>query len=92
MLDAKDVNGSKVWVQLEWEQVDAMIMKELKENIEITARSMWAEKNGEGWVHPKDVERNAKLLHALFTVYEYWAGEEAAATLKQNLEYDNIGV
>jgi hypothetical protein len=92
MSDAEDAYGTKVWVQLEWEQVDAMIVKELKWHIENAACEMRAAETGEKWVHPEDVARNVKLLPALLVVYEHWAGEEAAAKLKQDLEYDRIGV
>jgi hypothetical protein len=89
MSDAQDANGTRVWVQLEWEQVDAMIVRELKEHIEITARDVAAARTGEGWVHPEDVEYNEKLLPALLVVYEHWAGEEAANKLKKELGYED---
>ena len=85
MSDAEHAYGTKVWVQLEWEQVDAMIAKELKEHIEITARDMRAAETGEGWLHSEDVAYNVKLLPALFIVYQHWAGEEAAESLKERL-------
>jgi hypothetical protein len=87
--DAQDVYGTKVWVQLEWEQVDALIAKELKEHIEITAREIHAESTGESWVHPEDVVYNPKLLSALFIVYQHWAGEEAAESLKERVGYED---
>ena len=83
--DAQDVYGTKVWVQLEWEQVDAMIVKELKWHIENAARDMKAAETGEGWAHPEDVAYNVRLLPALFVVYEHWAGEEAAESLKEQV-------
>jgi hypothetical protein len=83
--DAQDFYGTKVWVQLEWEQVDALIAKELKEHIQIIARDVEAASTGEGWVHPEDAEYNPKLLSALFIVYQHWAGEEAAESLKEQL-------
>jgi len=86
---AEDAYGTKVWVQLEWEQVDALIAKELKEHIEITARDMKAAETGEGWIHPEDVSYNVKLLPALFVVYEHWAGEEAAESLKEQVGYED---
>jgi hypothetical protein len=87
---APDVNGARVWVQLEWEQVDAMIVKELKWHIEDAARNMKAAKTGEGWVHPDDVEYNFKLLPALLVVYEHWAGEDEANKLKEEINADEI--
>jgi hypothetical protein len=92
MSDAEHAYGTKVWVQLEWEQVDAMIVKELKNQIELAVHDMEAAKAGESWTHPEDVAYNVKLLPALFIVYAHWAGEEAADHLKQDLEYDRIDV
>jgi hypothetical protein len=87
---AEDAYGTKVWVRLEWEQVDAMIAKELKEHIEITVRDMHAAKNGEGYAHPDDVVYNFKLLPALLIVYEHYAGEDAANKLKEEINADEI--
>ena len=87
MSDAEDAYGTKVWVQLEWEQVDAMIVKELKYHIHITARDVEAAKKGEGWIHPEDAEYNPKLLSAMFIVYEHWAGEAEADRLKKELDW-----
>jgi hypothetical protein len=86
---AEDAYGTKVWVQLEWEQIDAMIAKELKEHVGFTARDVAAARTGEGWAHPEDVEYNEKLLPALLVVYEHWAGEEAAKKLKQEVGYED---
>lgn len=84
----QDESGTKVWVQLEWEQVDAMVVKELKDSIEGTAQMVEAAKSHSSWVHPDDAEHNLKLLPALFLVYQHWAGEEAAAELKQQVGYE----
>jgi hypothetical protein len=90
MSDAEDAYGTKVWVQLEWEQIDAVIVKELKEHIESSARDVQAAKSGISWVHPEDAEYSKSiLLPALFVVYEYWAGEEAAEKLKEKVGYED---
>ena len=89
MTIAEDASGTKVWVQLEWEQIDAIVVKELKDHIEITARDINAVKNGDGWVHPEDAERNLRLLPALLVVYEQWAGEEATEKLKEQVGYED---
>lgn len=88
MTIVEDANGTKVWVQLEWEQIDAIVVKELKDHIEITARDINVAKNGDGWVHPEDAERNLRLLPALLVVYEQWAGEEEAEKMKKEIGFD----
>jgi len=88
MTIAEGASGTKVWVQLEWEQIDAIVVKELKDHIEITARDVNIAKNG-GYVHPLDVEYCQRLLPALLVVYEHWVGEEAAAQLKQEVGYED---
>jgi len=89
MTIAEGASGTKVWVQLEWEQIDAVIVKELKWHIQTIARDVEAAKTGEGWVHPDDAAHNPKLLSSLFVVYEYWAGEAAANKLKKELGYED---
>lgn len=89
MTDVEDADGTKVWVQLEWDQIDAIVVKEIKWHIQTIARDVEAAKTGEGWVHPEDAEHNPKLLSALFVVYEYWAGEAAANKLKKELGYED---
>jgi hypothetical protein len=88
MQNVQDANGTKVWVELEWEQIDAIVVKELKGHIENTARDVNIAKNG-GYVHPLDVEYYQRLLPALLVVYEHWVGEEAAAQLKQEVGYED---
>ena len=84
MSDATNANGKKVWAQLEWEQVDAIIADELESHIFMTAHEIVAADNDVP-VHPEDDAYNRKLIPALFIVYEHWAGEEAAANLKKQV-------
>jgi len=88
MSDATNANGKKVWVQLEWEQVDGIIVDELEGHILMTAHDIVAADYG-AHVHPDDDSYNRKLLPALFVVYEHWAGEEATADLKKQVGYEN---
>jgi hypothetical protein len=80
MTNAQVVNGNKVLVELEWEQIDAIVCQEIREHIIMVE----SEKNGK-WIHPDDKEHNKILLPALYVVYEYCAGEEAANKLKEQL-------
>ena len=80
---ALDVNGTKVWVQLEWEQIDAIVEKELKEQI------IYASMDESGkFMHPDDIEYNKVLLPALKIVYEYFAGEKRTKELQEQLNAD----
>ena len=72
---------------LEWEQVDSLVAQELKRQIE----GFSEEANSGSWMHPDDVAYAKEILPAMLMVYEYWAGKEAAESLKQNIAYDRIG-
>lgn len=80
MTNALVVDGNKVLVELEWGQIDAIVRQELREHIIMVE----GEKNGR-WIHPDDEEHNKILLPALYVVYEYYAGEQAANELKEQL-------
>jgi hypothetical protein len=80
MSNALVVDGNKVLVEMEWEQIDGIVRQELREHIIMTER----EKGGR-WVHPDDEEHNKILLPALYTVYEYYAGQEAVNELREQL-------
>lgn len=83
MPNVMDAGGTKVWVQLEWEQIDSIVEKELKEQI------IYASMDKEGnWMHPDDVEYNKVLLPALKVVYEYFAGEKKMKDLEGQLNAD----
>lgn len=85
MSNAKVVYGNKVLVELEWEQIDAIVVKEIRNHIYMVNREMQGD-----WIHPDDVEDNKILLPALLTVYRYWAGEEAANKIKEQIDADKI--
>jgi len=71
------MNCHKVTIELEWEQIDAIMVGELRAQIE-----MMEKENREGvFLHPDDRLSNENLLPAMYKVYEYWAGEEAAEEL-----------
>lgn len=76
---------SEYEVKLEWEQVDAIVAKEIKDAIEIISHEL---RNKE-FIHPDDEARNLELLPALFLVYDYWAGEHEADKLKKELDYED---
>ena len=85
MTNALVVDGNKVLVEMEWEQIDGIVRQELREHIIMTEK----EKGGR-WIHPDDEEHNKILLPALLTVYRYWAGEEAANKIKEQIDADKI--
>ena len=80
MTNALVVDGNKVLVEMEWEQIDAIVRQEIREHIIMVE----GEKNGR-WIHQDDEEHNKILLPALYVVYEYYAGEQAANELKEQL-------
>lgn len=89
MSNAKVVDGNKVLVELEWEQIDAIVRNEVRDHIYMVHRELQLEGRMHGeYVHPDDIEHNKILLPALLTVYEYWAGEEAANKIKEQLNAD----
>jgi hypothetical protein len=74
----------KVTFEMEDVQVDAIIVDELERHILMTAKYIVAADN-DVYVHPEDDAYNRKLIPALFIVYEYFAGKEAAANLKKQV-------
>lgn len=84
MSNAQVVDGNKVLVELEWEQIDAIVRNEIRDHIYMVHREIL----GEGWMHPDDIEQNKVLLPALLTVYEYCAGKEALEKIKETLNAD----
>lgn len=86
MNDVLAVDGYKVLVELDWEQIAAIVRNEIRDHIYMVHRELMYE----GWVHPDDVEHNKVLLPALLTVYEYWAGEEAFKKIKETLSADKV--
>lgn len=84
MSNALAVNGNKVVVELEWEQIDAIIVHELREHIEMIHRELAVG----GHIHPDDEADKQKLLPALYVVYEYWAGESETNKLKELMGYE----
>ena len=84
MTNAQVADGNKVLVELEWEQIDAIVRNEVRDHIYMVHR----EEQANDWIHPDDAEHNKILLPALLTVYEYWAGEEAAKKIKEQLDAD----
>lgn len=85
MNDVLAVDGNKVLVELEWEQIDAIIRNELRDHVMIVHKEMALEST---YMHPDDIEDNKTLLPALLRCYEYWAGEENTNKLKQEIGYE----
>lgn len=78
------MDSNKVLVELEWEQIDAIIKNELREHIEMIHKELSVGEH----IHPDDEADKQKLLPALYVVYEYWAGEEKSMQLMEELEYE----
>ena len=81
MSNAKVVDGNKVMVELEWEQIDAIVRNELRDHIEMIHRELAARE----YVHPDDEAKKKELLPALYVVYEHWAGEAESMQLMNEL-------
>jgi len=78
MNDAMDVNTK--WVQLNWEQIDAIVEDELRSLIISTHEEL----NGT-FIHPDDFEMCSTLLPAAKIIYKYYAGENKLKKLKEEL-------
>ena len=75
------MEANKVLVELEWEQIDAIIEKELRAHI----ISLHKEMAADHWVHPDDQADNAELFPAMCKVHKYWAGEAESMRLMDEL-------
>lgn len=84
MTNALTVDGNKVLVELEWEQIDTIVRNEIRDHIYMTHREMKLNK----YIHPDDVAQNEKLLPALLIIYEYYAGEEELKKVQEILDAD----
>jgi len=78
------MESNKVLVELEWDQIDAIVRNELRDHIEMIHRELAAG----GHIHPDDEAGKQKLLPALYVVYEHWAGEAESMRLMKELEYE----
>jgi hypothetical protein len=78
------MESNKVLVELEWEQIDAIIKNELREHIEMIHKELSVGEH----IHPDDEADKQKLLPALYVVYEYWAGEAESMRLMKELGYE----
>jgi len=72
---------NKVLVALEWEQIDAITERELRDHIIITHKEM----QGGAYVHPDDKAYNHVLFPALCVVHKHWAGEAESMKLMEEL-------
>jgi hypothetical protein len=68
---------TKVTIELEYEQIDAIVCKELKEQIEMVFRDN----------NKSNFEHNERLLEGLFVVYDYFAGEDAVKEIQDEIGY-----
>lgn len=75
---------NKVLVELEWEQIDAIVRNELRDHIEMIHRELAV---GE-YIHPDDEADKKELLPALYVVYEYWAGKTDTDKLKELMGHE----
>lgn len=75
------MDDNKVLVELEWEQIDAIVRNELRDH----AIMVETEMAKDYYLHPDDKKDNETLLPALVRAYEYWAGENETARLMEEL-------
>lgn len=80
MTNAQVVDGNKVLVELDWDQIDAIIKNELREHIIITHKEMQGE-----YFHQDDEAYNHVLFPALCVVHKHWAGEAESMQLMNEL-------
>lgn len=80
MSNALVVDGNKVLVEMQWEQIDAIVRQEIREHIIMVENEKTSK-----WLHPDDEKHNKVLLPALYVVYEYYAGEQLANELKEHI-------
>ena len=71
---------NKVLVELEWEQIDAIMERELRDHIIITHKEMQG-----NYIHPDDEAYNHVLFPALCVVHKHWAGEAESMKLMEEL-------
>lgn len=76
--------GTKVLVEMDWEQVDEIICSELREHIIMVHKEVVSENH----VHPDDKTDAEELLPALLRVYKYWAGEAEVIKVTKELGYE----
>jgi hypothetical protein len=72
----------KLMVELEYEQIDKIVIKELETAISYALKK-------DKWKHKDDIKYDKKLLPALKTVYRYYAGEEQFEKLKEKINADS---
>jgi hypothetical protein len=70
---------TKATIELEYEQIDAIICTQLKEHIEMISRD-----NNEPFADHEYINR---LLEGFFVVYDYFAGEDAVKELQDEIGY-----
>lgn len=75
------MDSNKVLVELEWEQIDAIVRNELRDH----AIMVKIEMARDYYLHPDDKKYNETLLPALVRAYDYWAGEDETARLMEEL-------
>ena len=68
---------TKVTIEIDYDQIDAIVCAQLKEHIEMAFRD---------YDGPND-EYNERLLEGLFVVYDYFAGEDALKELQDEIGY-----
>ena len=70
---------TKVTIEIDYDQIDAIVCTQLKEHIEMAFRDYY---------EPfADHEYNNRLLEGLFVVYDYFAGEDAVKELQDEIGY-----
>jgi hypothetical protein len=74
----------KVTVEIDDDAFDLIMVKTLEDHILYTYNDFFY--NDFFSLHPDDVEWNEKLKQALWVVFEYFAGEEKAKSLKDLIE------
>ena len=68
---------TKVTIEIDYDQIHAIVCTQLKEHIEMVFRDH----------HEPNIEYNERLLEGLFVVYDYFAGEDALKELQDEIGY-----
>ena len=68
---------TKVTIEIDYDQIDAIVCTQLKEHIEMAFRDYYE----------PNIEYNERLLEGLFVVYDYFAGEDALKELQDEIGY-----
>lgn len=78
------MESNKVLVELEWEQIDALVARELERYLRSTIDSI----KQNDYFNEEDKEHDIKIVSALFTVIQDWMSVDKINSLKKELGYE----